>query len=92
MATLVGVGAVALQTGAAAAEPTRSVEFTGASVFEFRSSGCSFVHQLFDATLTTNRGDTLHIEGCVELVGSSFPFTSTSSRPPTLPKSCSSPA
>ena len=33
MATLVGVGAVALQTGAAAAEPTRSVGFTGASVF-----------------------------------------------------------
>jgi hypothetical protein len=77
MATLVGVGAVALQTGAAAAEPTRSVEFTGASVFEFGSSGCSFVHQLFDATLTTNRGDTLHIEGCVELVGSPFPFTGT---------------
>jgi hypothetical protein len=77
MATLVGVGAVALQTGAAAAEPTRSVEFTGASVFEFGSSGCSIVHQRFDATLTTNRGDTLHIEGCVELVGSPFPFTGT---------------
>jgi len=76
MATLVGVVAVALQTGAAAAERTRSVEFTGASVFT-GSSECTFFHQVFDATLTTNRGDTLHIEGCVELVGSSSPFPYT---------------
>jgi hypothetical protein len=77
MATLVSAGAVALTTGAAAAERTRSVEFTGTSVFQFGSTGCSFVHQVFDATLTTSRGDTLHIEGCVELVGSLFPFTGT---------------
>lgn len=76
MVTLVGPGVVALTTGTAAAERTRSVEFTGTSVFEFGSSGCSFVHQVFDATLTTNRGDALHIEGCVEL-GSPFPFTGT---------------
>jgi hypothetical protein len=73
VATLVGAGAVGLTSGTAAAKPTRSVEFTGTSVFQLGSPECSFVHQVFDATLTTNRGDTVHIEGCVEF-GSPFPF------------------
>jgi len=79
VATLVGSGAVGLTTGAAAAEPTRSVDFTGTSVFEFGSSGCSFVHQVYDATLVTSRGDTIHIEGCVDFIDTTttFSFTGT---------------
>jgi hypothetical protein len=77
VAALVGSGAVALTTGPATAERIRSVEFAGTSVFEFLESGCSFVHQNYDATLTTNRGDTMHLEGCVELVGIPFPLTGT---------------
>ena len=77
MVTLVGSGAVVLTTGAASAQRIRSVEFTGTSVFEFGLPECPIVHQDYDATLTTNRGDTLHIEGCVDLVGNPFPFTGT---------------
>jgi hypothetical protein len=73
-ATLVGVGAVATTAGAAAADRTRTVEFTGTSVFD-ASSDCSPIHQVYDGALTTNRGDTVHIDGCVGLL--SFPFTFT---------------
>jgi hypothetical protein len=76
-ATLVGAGAVALTTGAAAAEPIRSVEFTGTSVFDFATPECSFAHQVFDATLATHRGDSLHIDGCTEVLTSPFTFTGT---------------
>ena len=67
LATLVGAGAVPLTAGAAAAAPMKSVEFTGTSVFDFASPQCSSVHQVFDATLTTHRGDTVHIDGCTDL-------------------------
>jgi hypothetical protein len=74
VAALAGAGAVAVTTGAAAADPTRTVEFTGTSVFD-ASSDCSPIHQVYDGTLTTSRGDTFHIDGCVGLL--SFPFTFT---------------
>jgi hypothetical protein len=85
MAALVGLGPVALPAeGTAAGGRVRSVEFTGTSTFDFSSPDCSFAHQLFDATLTTRRGATLHIEGCTDLPtspgppgGTLFPFTGT---------------
>ncbi|HKE72297.1 MAG TPA: hypothetical protein VKB57_01710 [Acidimicrobiales bacterium] len=79
MATLVGLGAVALPTtGAAAAGRVRTVQFSGTSVFDLLTGGCSFAQQSFDATLTTKRGDTLHIEGCADATdGVTFPFTGT---------------
>jgi hypothetical protein len=80
MATLVGLGSIALPAaGAAAAGRIRTVAFTGSSVFDFGSGGCSFAHQFYEATLTTRRGDTLHIEGCADLpsIGTTFPFTGT---------------
>lgn len=78
-AALVGLGPVALPAaGTAAGERIRTVEFTGTSTFDFESVECSFAHQLFDATLTTSRGATLHLEGCADLVSSTvFPFTGT---------------
>jgi hypothetical protein len=80
MATLVGLGSVALPTaGGAAPGRIRTVAFTGSSVFDFSTAGCSFAHQFYDATLMTKRGDTLHLEGCADLptVGTLFPFTGT---------------
>ena len=79
MTALVGLGPVALPAaGTAAGSRIRTVEFTGTSTFDFDSAECSFAHQLFDATLTTRRGATLHIEGCADLTGSTvFPFTGT---------------
>jgi hypothetical protein len=75
VAALVGAGAGATTTDVAAADPTRTVEFTGTSVFDAASPDCSLIHQVFDATLTSARGDTLHIDGCVEVF--TFPFTFT---------------
>jgi hypothetical protein len=77
VATLVGAGAVAMTTSAASAERTRTVEFTGTSVFDAASPECSPIHQVFDATLSTNRGDALHIDGCVDLFSRSLAFTGT---------------
>ncbi len=83
IAALVGLGLVAPPAaGTAVGGRVRSVEFTGTSTFDFSSPDCSFAHQLFDATLTTRRGATLHIEGCADLptdpAGSTvFPFTGT---------------
>jgi len=75
MATLIGSGLAGLPAAEAAGHP-RTVEFTGTSTFDFGSGGCSFAHQVFDATLTTKRGATLHIEGCADIVdGVTFPFS-----------------
>jgi len=76
VATLVVAGAVAMTTGAAAADRTRTVEFTGTSVFN-PPIDCGTFHQVFDGMLTTARGDSLHIDGCVELVGFPYPYTGT---------------
>jgi hypothetical protein len=39
--------------------------FSGTTEFEFGSDGCPFVHQAFDLTYETDRGDgSLHLEGC----------------------------
>jgi hypothetical protein len=76
VATLVGAGAVAMTTGAAAADRTRTVEFTGTSVFDGPTE-CGTFRQVFDGTVATARGDTLHIDGCVELVGFPYPYTGT---------------
>jgi len=76
VATLVGAGAVAMTTGAAAADRTRTVEFTGTSVYDGPTE-CGTFHQVFDAALTTRRGDTLHIDGCVDLGSFPFPYTGT---------------
>ena len=79
MATLVGLGLVTLPAaGAAGGGRIRTVEFAGTSTFDFGAGGCSFAHQFYDATLTTKRGATLHIEGCADLAGgTTFPFTGT---------------
>jgi hypothetical protein len=70
IAALVGSGAFALTAGGAAAEPVRTVEVTGTQVFY---AGC----QVFDATLATPRGDSLHIDGCVNGLFNPFAFTGT---------------
>ena len=64
VATPMGAGAVAVTTGAAPSAHER-VDFTGTSMFD-GSTECSFLRQVFDGTLTTSRGDTLHIDGCVD--------------------------
>ena len=77
MATLIGSGLAGLPAAEAAGHP-RTVEFTGTSTFDFGSGGCSFAHQVYDATLTTKRGATLHIEGCADLTNAvTFPFNGT---------------
>jgi hypothetical protein len=77
LTTFVGLGAVALPAGSAAGERIRSVEFAGTSTFDI-GGGCRLIHQVHDATLATNRGDTLYIDGCVELSGSSgLPYAGT---------------
>ncbi|HEY7070770.1 MAG TPA: hypothetical protein VH479_11685 [Acidimicrobiales bacterium] len=80
LAAFVGLGAVAMPAGGAAAGPIRTVEFTGTSTFQILAGGCSLIEQSHDATLATNRGDTIHIEGCVDLFGGStpnFPYAGT---------------
>lgn len=79
IATLVGLGAVALPVPGADAGPrVGTVQFSGSTVFQFGTGGCSFANQFFDATLATKRGDTLHIEGCADATdGVTFPFSGT---------------
>jgi len=89
MRKLIGAAAVAMLVGtglagvpAAGATPhrhVRTVEFTGHSTFDSDAVACPatiFPHQTFDATITTKRGATLHIDGCDDLNGGTpFPFT-----------------
>ena len=52
--------------------------FTGTTSYTFTVSGCSFVHQVHDATYGTRSrpSGSFHLDGCVGL-GTTFPYTGT---------------
>jgi hypothetical protein len=74
------VGPVAAPAGAKPA-PLASGPFTGTTSYTFVTDGCSFVHQVYDATVGSNRNPTssFHLAGCVTLSMNSdgFPYSGT---------------
>ncbi len=53
--------------------------FAGATHYEFTTAGCSFVHQLHDATYTIAKGTSgsFHLDGCVDIGPTGFEYTGT---------------
>ena len=77
-AVLVGLGAVGAPATAASGPPLNgevSGPFTGTTVFD-SAPGCSFFHQVFDATYTTRhrRSGSFHLEGCVDFAPVQFVY------------------
>jgi hypothetical protein len=80
MTAFLGSGALAVPAVAGAA-PAQShqvtVPFTGSSTFDLFTNGCSFAHQVYDATIGGSAsGATLHLDGCVSLTNP-FIFSGT---------------
>jgi hypothetical protein len=70
-------GATAVAAGTAVNRDT-SGPFVGTSVFNGRPA-CSFFHQTFDATYTTDqaKAGTVHVDGCVGGAGPTFTYSGT---------------
>ncbi len=82
MVATIGLVGVAVP---AAATPSRgslnravSGPYTGTQTFDFVTGGCTFVHQMFDATYAGDGGQgSFHIDTCVTINGSSFDYAGT---------------
>src|SRR4051794_13652351 len=90
VAVAFGLGATALPAAAGSNGLNRKATgpFEGTGAFDFSTPACSFVHQVFDATYTTQKNahkkhpqvGSFHAEGCVDFGppgGPTFVFTGT---------------
>jgi hypothetical protein len=79
---LIAIGALIAPSPASAATGLNgelSGPFSGTTVFDFSTPRCTFVHQTYDATYTTKNGarGTLHLDGCIDFVPTTFSYDGT---------------
>jgi hypothetical protein len=78
--TVAAAPPLSAQDGSSTLNRKVSGPFTGTTSWRFFGDGCSFVHQVFDATYDTGSGreGTFHLDVCVNNRGTStFPVTGT---------------
>jgi hypothetical protein len=76
-AGLIALGAPVAAEPDAALNREVSGPFTGMSVFDFSTPACTFVHQVHDATYTTEKGrsGSFNLDGCVVFGPAGFDYS-----------------